>query len=106
KWVAAEEKEQEAFEEFTSKAPALGAPESIRNSPWNCYFLMRHYGAPTRLLDWTESVLIAAYFAVACQQRGRSAAIWMLDPYTLNEQNEDFGASVVLSPGFVANLTE
>jgi hypothetical protein len=105
KWTTAEEKEQEAFEEFIQKAPALGAPESIRTSPWNAYFLMRHYGAPTRLLDWTESVLVAAYFAVSGFHHGKNAAIWMLDPYELNLQNEDFGRDIVLSPGFVANGT-
>lgn len=103
KWSTAQEKEQEAFEEFMQKAPALGAPESIRTSPWNGYFLMRHYGAPTRLLDWTESVLIAAYFAVSNVHRGKSAAIWMLDPYELNHQNADFGRNIVLSPSFVGN---
>jgi len=34
---------------------------------WEWYFLMQHYGAPTRLLDWSDGalVLVALYFALA-----------------------------------------
>ncbi len=95
--------ENESFEEFLTKAPALGAPESIRSNLWDGYFLMQHYGVPTRLLDWTENVLVATYFALAARQCGADAAIWMLDPYELNERNDGFRKDEVISPGFIGN---
>lgn len=49
----------------------------------------RHYRLPCRLMDWTESVLIALYFAtepVADRDHGDSnGAIWVLRPQLLNQ---------------------
>lgn len=54
---------------------------------WESIFLARHFGAPTRLLDWTLSIDAAAFFAI-CSLPNQSASIWCLQhsalPYPSN----------------------
>ena len=47
-------------------------------------FLMQHYGVPTRLLDWSESPLVALYFSVSSLEE-EDGALWILKPSELNK---------------------
>ena len=55
-------------------------------SEWDWMLYMRHFSARTRLLDWTESPLVALYFAVVNEKRRRvDGVVWSIDPVRLNE---------------------
>ena len=54
--------EERLFEEFKHRAIALVRDAGLDD--WNWLAYAQHVGVPTRLLDWTTSPLIAAFFAL------------------------------------------
>lgn len=77
--------ESQFIHHFRLRAPSLdlSCPAHKDYATW--LPLMQHYGLPTRLLDWTESLLVATFFALSQDSNETEAAIWMLAPGNLNE---------------------
>ena len=55
--------------------------------------IMRHYGAPTRLLDWTASLFVAAYFACRGEPK-LDGAIYLVHVHTLGEVMKEIHGDV------------
>jgi hypothetical protein len=64
--------------------PFLGEATAPPASDWDWYFLMQHYGVPTRLLDWTESAVAALYFAAQPTSPEKDGCVWVLNPRAVN----------------------
>ena len=79
-----EHDEMRLLQHFRMKAPSLGLPYvPARDLTDQWLFLAQHVGLPTRLLDWSEGLLIALHFALYSRHKG--AVVWMLDPIELNK---------------------
>jgi len=66
--------------EFTRRVHHYIADESIPKSTLEWFALMRHYGAPSRLLDCTYSFYVAEFFALRnLNQMDCTAAIWAIN---------------------------
>jgi hypothetical protein len=77
------ELESNLFFEFLAKART--GDGSVLDH-WDVLFLMQHYRAPTRLLDWTEVLYVALYFAVGYLKPDQTPRIYMINPYAWNEK--------------------
>ncbi|WFU08430.1 FRG domain-containing protein [Rhizobium sp. CB3090] len=73
--------ESAVYDEFLRRSPLFDAH---RRDQWDLLFLMQHYRAPTRLLDWTASPLIALYFALMSGNSKENSVVWCFDPAAWN----------------------
>ncbi len=64
---------------------SLVGPRIHFSSSWETLFAMRHEGVPTRLLDWTENLGTALFFAFDAPAV-QDPHIWILNPYALNKK--------------------
>ena len=80
--------ERDLFDEYVFRAG-----RSHGDLSWEILAEMRHHGVPTRLLDWTDRLDIALYFALekyakrdADSARGSRPvpSVWILNPYELS----------------------
>jgi hypothetical protein len=77
--------EQQMIRDFQRRYPDP-ADTTIHKDTLYCLAMMRHHGAPTRLMDWTYSPFVALKFAV--EKGAKDAAIWCLNAEWCRERAE------------------
>src|SRR5207248_5887525 len=86
--------ERAVWEEFRRHAHTYLSRVPLETDTLEWLALMQHYGAPTRLLDFTESFWIALYFAF--EDAEEDCAVVALDRSSLAKKNAAFNYNDVL----------
>jgi len=97
--------EYSVIEQFKLVTPSLYSNIPGKEDDLEWLVLMQHYGVPTRLLDWTENILIALYFAVK-DFPDDDGEIWTLYPLALNKNGSDFWGMPTLKNPFLQYLAK
>jgi len=71
------EREARALRIFRRKAHIYPADPQVLDDDLRCLAMMQHHGAPTRLLDFTKSPFVAAFFAL--ENATEHAAVFAID---------------------------
>jgi hypothetical protein len=102
------EKHEESYEQnvifrFRQKAQVRHGNLPSPDDYYGWLFLMQHYRLPTRLLDWTESPLNAAFFALGDKfDEQEDGCLYALNPYELNQK--ELGVQGTIIPNNVSGL--
>jgi hypothetical protein len=89
-----QEREQRALRVFRRKAHVYLPDRTVLHDELRCLAMMQHHGGPTRLLDFTKSPYVAAFFAL--ERAAGDAAVYALNTPMLLE----------LAPRFDKSLTQ
>lgn len=79
-WI---EQEQRGIRIFRRKAHHFLDEADVLDDTFRCLAIMQHHGAPTRLLDFTKSPYVAAFFAL--QRAESEAAVWAINTPELHD---------------------
>ena len=82
------ERERRLLTRFRQRSLAYW-PTGYPQTDWEHIFAMQHFGLPTRLLDWSENLFVAAHFALALGDHKPTSeddrpVVWCMNPVAWN----------------------
>lgn len=87
-------REQTLFVEFKNRGSEL---LKETKTDWDVLTQMQHYSVPTRLLDWTDRLAVALFFALTGKEE--NPCLWVLNPFLLSAKATNSAKGVVFDFG-------